>query len=50
MLQRYIFFLKNKDKKYFFIFLKKNVARIKIICTFALANGEVAQLVRASDS
>ena len=50
MTQRYIFFLKNKGKKYFFIFFKKNVARIKIICTFALANGEVAQLVRASDS
>ena len=50
MLQRYIFFLKIQHEIIFFIFFEKNVFCIKIISIFAHANGEVAQLVRASDS
>ena len=50
MLQRYIFFLKKHGKNIFFIFFEKNVFYLKNVCIFALANGEVAQLVRASDS
>lgn len=50
MLQRYIIFLKKTGAKFFFNFFLKNVFCLKKVCIFALANGEVAQLVRASDS
>lgn len=50
MLQRYIFFLKKEVQNIFFNFFLKNVFCLKKVCIFALANGEVAQLVRASDS
>ena len=36
--------------KIFFYFFSKSVFSLKKSCIFALANGEVAQLVRASDS
>ena len=50
MLQRYIFLLEKNNAKIFFYFFQKKVFLFKNICIFALANGEVAQLVRASDS